>query len=969
MLTYNKELGVSLKHSDTQKLQTEPPFSHEAQRYRELFEGSRDAILITASNGCILDVNQAALDMFGLSREEMTGRNFTGFYLKSTNGKEFVTEIRKTGSVKDFPVKLVGRNNRPMDCLLTVTIQYGPDGKAQGFQGIIRDITEQNLFLEKLKESEVRFRSLSENAPDIIYTLEHSGVFTYINPAWERLLGHKPEEVLGKFFIDFCPPEDAPRYKALFKQIRDSHHTVTALDGDIIAKDGSVHNFSLSASPNYDSEGKLTGMVGIFTDVTERRKAEYELKLQKAYAEELIANAPEAIVILDNSDRVIRINREFTRVFGYTQEEAVGRQVNDLIVPDELADEGLELTNQAARGERIETESVRRHKDGRRIHVSILGTPIRIEDGQIGVYGIYRDITQRKSAEKALRESEQRHRIVLEAAPDPVVVYDMAERLTYVNPAFTRVFGWTMEECLQCSIDFIPEENLPETRMMFEKVTRGQTFSGIESQRRSKHGRIVDVSLSGAVFLDGSGKSQGCVITLQDITKRKITEAELRFVAYNDQLTGLGNRKSFYLCMEDTLSQYDRRPEQDRWALLFMDLDGFKNINDTLGHDLGDDMLRSVASRIKSCLRKSDRIFRLGGDEFTVVLTNLVQDIDVAKVADKIRKAIAKPFVLKSYELYITASIGISVYPEDGRDVENLVKNADMAMYAAKEAKDGYRFFTKDLNKKALERMKLETSLRNAVQREEFVLHYQPLVSDKNRILGMEALVRWLHPEMGLVPPVQFIGMAEETGAIVPIGKWVLNEACRQIKLWQAMGHKNLHVAVNLSPRQFKETDLVEMVEKALAQTGLAPQHLKLEMTESSVMDDPEKAIVKMQALRERGIRFSIDDFGTGYSSLSYLKRFPIDTLKIDRSFVRDALNNRDDQEIIKTIISMAQNLHIETIAEGVETREQHDFLCQCGCRMMQGFLYSRPLPPDEFLKLLDSQETLAGGCPGDAAA
>ncbi len=573
------------------------------------------------------------------------------------------------------------------------------------------------------------------------------------------------------------------------------------------------------------------------------------------------------------------------------------------------------------------------------------------------------EITRRRQVEETLRKSEEKHRTVLESVPDPVVVYDMDGRVTYVNPMFSRVFGWTMNESSGQDIDFVPVEHLPDANLIFEKITRGETISGIETCRLTKDGKRVEVSISGAGFFDSHGTLQGSVITIQDITKRKQTEEEIKFLAYHDVLTGLPNRKSFYICLEDELVQSDdwdgserRRPERHKWALLFLDLDKFKDVNDTLGHDAGDDLLKVIAERLRNCVRKSDTVFRLSGDEFTILLNDLSDDIDVAKVTEKIRETLVRPCCIKGQELYVTVSIGISVYPDDGEDVETLVKNADMAMYAAKEERQGYRFFTEEMNRKTLERMRLERSLRIALQDNQFALYYQLLVDGKTEIVGMEALLRWHHPELGLVNPSKFIPLAEETGAIIPIGKWVLHTACQQVRKWHDMGHTKVYVAVNLSTRQFREPDLVETVEQVLEATGLPSDCLKLEVTESGIMEHPEDAIAKMKLLRAKGIHFSIDDFGTGYSSLSYLKRFPINTLKIDRSFVMDATTNQDDQEIIKTIISMARNLNLNTVAEGVETQEQQDFLTQQGCHTMQGYYFGRPVPAEQFENLLHTR-------------
>ena len=935
-------------------------------------------------------------------------------------------------------------------------------------------------FGARLKESETRFRALCENAPDIIFTLNMDGIYTYVNPSWQRILGHEPADVIGRSYTEFVRPDDLPRHEEMCGRIRNLGETLTDTACELVAQDGTIRRFALSGAPNVNDQGQVSGVVGIFRDITHRRRVEKKLKVQTEFAEQLIETAPEAIVVLSNDDEVIRINREFTRVFGYTPEEAVGRRIIDLVVPDHLKEEGLIVTQRTAQGERIEIETRRCHKDGTLIEVSVLGTPIRIMGDQVGIYVIYRDITARKRAEEALAESqekygaildhieegyyevdlkgnitfateasarivgvdrdyymgqnyaqycdeenakmlfeafntiyrtgqsakhinytvttpdgqqkvleasaglirdaqgqpigfrgivrdvttrtaaedalrasEQRHRAVLETSPDPVIVQDLGQKVTYLNPAFTRVFGWNLEESQGRELDFVPPENRPEMWEIIEKVKHGRSFSGLETRRLTKNGEIVDVSISGAVFMDSQGRPLGSVMTLQDITERKKAEEELRYVAYHDLLTGLPNRKSFYLRLEDMVIQSRRRGEKETWALLFLDLDRFKHINDTLGHDVGDQLLQAVAQRVRSCLRDSDHMFRLGGDEFTVILTFLTRGLDVARVAQKIRKEVAKPYQIEGLEVFTSASIGISVYPNDGRDVEVLMKNADMAMYAAKEEGVGYRFFTAEMNRRALERMQLESNIRKALDRQEFVLFYQPVVGPDDRILGMEALVRWEHPELGLVPPSKFITVAEETGAIEPLGRWVLDTACRQATILHKKGYQDLFVTVNLSPRQFKDVDLLDSVIKTLDETGLPPTALKLEITESCVMDDPEEAIEKMKALRDMGIGFSIDDFGTGYSSLSYLKRFPIDTLKIDRSFVMESLTNRDDQEIIRTIISMAQNLRIQTVAEGVESKEQRDFLRGLGCTIMQGYYFGRPMPDLDFEALL----------------
>lgn len=812
-----------------------------------------------------------------------------------------------------------------------------------------------------------RYQLFFQRSPDAVVVSTADGRVLDFNDAAMAFFGVSRSE-LGEADITAFYANQADRER-LVKKADESGlvHDIPVIFVD--GRNGVKH--SLVTIMRLDApDGSIFGYQSVIRDVTKRRLAEKRLHSQKNYAEQLIDIAPEAITILDLEDRVIRVNEEFCRLFQYTQTECIGKRIDALIVPHHLKAESLALSARAIGGECFEVESRRKRKDGTEVDVSVLAKPIATENDDPAIYVIYRDISERIDAQEALRRSEEHHRTVLEAAPDPVIVRDMAGRVIYLNPAFTRVFGWQLNECRNRTIEFVPQENIPETKEFLDRIQRGISFSGVETRRFTKEGQVVDVSISGAVLLDAAGEPEGYVNTLQDITERRKKDEELKYVAYHDMLTGLPNRKSFYMRLEELLQHSSRRTSDRSWALMFLDLDKFKQVNDALGHDTGDQLLKGVADKLKGCLRETDHLFRLGGDEFTIILTNLSRDIDVARVARKILDSIARPFFYSNQEIFTSASIGISVFPNDGWEVESLVKNADMAMYAAKEnGGSGYRFFTEEMNRKALFRMKMESSLRKALERNELVLYYQPLVSADNRIMGMEALLRWQHPEMGLILPTEFIRITEETGIIVPMGRWVLQTACTQTKRWHDMGFGDLFVTVNLSARQLQEPDFEKMVLDVLDRSGLSPRFLKLEVTESSVIQNPEVCIAKMNALRAKGITFSIDDFGTGYSSLSYLKRFPIDTLKIDRSFVSDAITNKGDQEIIKTIIDMARNLNIDTVAEGVETLEQRELLSGYGCNSMQGFLFAHPVPVDEFKDLLDKQNGLSASMKATTAS
>lgn len=437
-----------------------------------------------------------------------------------------------------------------------------------------------------------------------------------------------------------------------------------------------------------------------------------------------------------------------------------------------------------------------------------------------------------------------------------------------------------------------------------------------------------------------------------DLEERKRVEQSIRHIAHHDALTGLPNRSLFRDRLTHAMAQADRYHQ--KLAVMFLDLDRFKAINDTLGHNVGDQLLKIAAERLRSCVRDSDTVARLGGDEFTVIVEDIVEDHDAAAVAQKILDTLSQPFNLYGHEVFISVSVGVTLYPSDDENADNLLRNADSAMYRAKEfGRNNFQFYVAEMNIKARERLRLESSLRRALDRNEFMLYYQPRVSlESGRVIGAEALLRWRHPEMGLVPPSEFIPILDETGMIIPVGDWALREACRQNREWQDMGLPPIRVAVNLSVRQFIQKDLADTIVRALEAANLSAEHLEVEITEDLFLEHNQTNIITLARLKNMGIHISIDDFGTGYSSLSYLKRLPIDTLKIDQSFVRD-IGDPDNKAIASAIIAMAASLRLNVLAEGVETDEQLAFLRAQGCNEIQGFSFSHPLPADEFAQLL----------------
>jgi diguanylate cyclase (GGDEF)-like protein len=460
---------------------------------------------------------------------------------------------------------------------------------------------------------------------------------------------------------------------------------------------------------------------------------------------------------------------------------------------------------------------------------------------------------------------------------------------------------------------------------------------------------------------DERGQVVNFIKIFSDISERKEREERVRHLAHHDFLTDLPNRVLLSDRIARAISAAQRNGTQV--AVLFLDLDRFKNVNDSLGHSIGDKLLQEVARRLRACIRASDTVSRLGGDEFVLLVPDVSDPASVAVLAQKVLDAVSRPYSIEGHELISSPSIGLAVFPADGEDVETLLRNADAAMYHAKESgRNNYQFFTPDMNIRATERLSMERSLRRALERGELRLHYQPQYEvATGRIVGMEALIRWEHPEQGLVSPGRFMPFAEESGLILPIGEWVLQEACRQNRAWQESGLAPVRVAVNISALQFRQAGFAATVRAALERSGLHARYLELEVTESVIMHDAERVTASLEELKQMGLELAIDDFGTGYSSLSYLKRFPIDRLKIDQSFVRDITTDRDDAAITSAIIALTRNLGLKTIAEGVETRAQLEFLRAHGCNEVQGFLLSRPVAAAECAALLAAQPPVGG--------
>ncbi|GGC05358.1 GGDEF domain-containing protein [Oxalicibacterium flavum] len=587
------------------------------------------------------------------------------------------------------------------------------------------------------------------------------------------------------------------------------------------------------------------------------------------------------------------------------------------------------------------------------------GTCISHDDHDCDVLeGFIQDVTERREADEALREAERRYRSIFENAIEGIYQSTPDNGYLAVNPALARMYGYDSPGELISTLRDIEHQVYvdPQRRVEFMRLMEQHgVVTNFESRIHRRNGEIIWISENARAVHNSAGKLLFFEGTVEAITERKLYEAEIQFQATHDALTGLPNRTLLHDRMQQAILHSQRYGNLT--AIAFLDLDQFKFINDSLGHQVGDELLKITAQRLTSCLRDSDTVARQGGDEFVLLLTSQPNEESVTQTMQRVLHEVAQPWKANDLDFQITCSIGVTLYPNDGRDIETLLKHADSAMYKAKElGRNNFQYFAAEMNTSVTDRLELLNRLRQAIPNDEFALHYQPKLNLRTgRIIGVEALIRW-HTPGGMVSPGSFIPLAEETGLIIPIGEWVLRTACRQNREWQKAGYAPIPISVNLSPRQLARGDIVELVARVLQETGLDARYLELEITESVMATDVDKSFAMLTQLRALGVKISLDDFGTGYSSLSYLKRFPVDTLKIDQSFVRDIATSQDSAAIVKAIISLGHNLNLNVLAEGIETAAQSQFLQQNGCDEGQGYLMSRPIPTREFLNLLSAQ-------------
>ncbi len=799
-----------------------------------------------------------------------------------------------------------------------------------------------------------------------------SGQLHWSDEVYE-IFGNLPASFRATYeaFLERVHPEDRAMVEAAVAAARERGLPYDVVHRVVRADTGEERLVRERGEVELGEGGQLVRMVGTVQDVTESERAEQELRAQRFWLETLVDAMPAFVCLKDGGGRWLVANRWVVERLNLRREEYEGRMDTELaeLRPDlcEYLLDAMDRDEAAWSAGSLVVQEEEVPLGGGTRPVEMTRVPLFKADGsRKGLVLVGRDLTEHRETERNLWLASQ----VFESSIEGILVTDAQGHVVRVNQAFSDITGYSHSDIIGQNPSLLKSGCHDE--MFYQNLWRELLQTGKwegEIWNRRKSGEIFPEWLAINVLRDGAGLITNYVAVFTDLSEKKAAEQRIEQLAYYDALTDLPNRSMLMGRLEQAIVQAQR--SKRLVALLYIDLDRFKNINDTLGHPVGDRLLRLSAERLAAATREYDMVARLGGDEFVIMLTELDSERRAGQVAEQVLKEMAEPFELDGHEIFVTSSIGVALWPVDAPDKDELIRNADTAMHHAKEdGRNAIQFYRREMNATALERLVMESSLRRALERSEFMLLYQPQVCiESGIVVGVEALIRWRHPELGLVSPAQFVPMLEETGLMVSVGAWVLRTACAQQVAWCRAGLPPLRMAVNISPQQLDLGVFVHNVSQIIQETGIRPEMLEFELTEGSLMKSPEASALFMAELKAMGIRLSVDDFGTGYSSLGYLKRFPVDTLKIDQSFIRDVTIDPDDAAIASTVIAMGHSLGHRVIAEGVETEAQLAFLRRHGCDEIQGYLFSRPLPATELSELLQEGRGLDPSNPFPASS
>jgi diguanylate cyclase (GGDEF)-like protein/PAS domain S-box-containing protein len=922
---------VAVSRDVTFERQAKDDLRKREERFRSLTNLSSDWYWETDEHDRFTFISESVRRLFGAAPERLIGKAHAeiGIDPNQPGLVEYFPKLAKREPFKNIRYAAYVPSRGMTRHANTSGEPIFEDGVFKGYRGVARDVTDEVELAEKLARLAAENKALIENSLDIMALFDREGRILRVNEAVKEVLGYRPEEVLGRQYLDFVAPDALEQTKFFDESLR-SKNIIPDFENRCVRKDGSIVHLSWAA--RWSDDKKL--MYATARDVTERNRTRAALQQSKDRLHAVLESIGDAFFTVDREWRVTYANRKTADFIGRTQDAVIGKLIWEA-APEILASAAFPYYRKAMQtGEQTFFDT---YYEPAHAWIEVRAYPH--EDG-LSVF--FHDITDRRSAENAIRKSEQRFSEVIEMTPEGYLLADVQGTLMDVNPALCNISGYAREELIGQSTEmFFPV--YPWDGAVFVK-DGAAAVHGREAVIRNKQGDLLDVLVNATIQRDADGNALSLTAFLTDITERKQAVARLEQLATHDTLTGLPNRA---LLNERLQQMLDSVHADESIAVMFIDLDRFKEVNDSMGHEPGDILLREVARRLQRDMRPSDIVARLGGDEFVVAAHCSKGTESAAKIAEKLFSTFAAPVDIGGQEVFVGASIGISMFPQDGGTKELLFQNADTAMYRMKASgRNGYRFFESEMSVEPKIRMTLEQSLRRALERNEFELHYQPRLDLKTMgIVGMEALIRWNHPQLGRVQPLQFIPIAEERGLIGSIGRWVLDEACMQTKRLMDKFGRPLRVSVNLSARQLKSRDILDQVSASLKKADLPHQLLELELTESAIIEDMDVSAGVLKELKKLGILLSIDDFGTGYSGLSYLRRFPIDTLKLDRSFVEQQADGISNFKFIKAFVDLAHALNLSVVAEGVETSETLQFLREAACDEAQGYLFAHPLP------------------------
>ena len=802
-----------------------------------------------------------------------------------------------------------------------------------------------------LRDSEREMRAIFSAMRDVIFVIARDGTYRRILAPDDDLMFLPGNNLVGKRIVEVMGEELGRPLQNTIEGVlaaREVRHTEYFLPIGETKK-----WFLASVSPLGED-----AVVWVARDVTEFHEARDLLRESETLFRLLAENSSDVISIVQNDGTFSYVSPSVPHLVGFAPEELLGQHCLDFLHPEDL-ELVLPKLQALLNGPNIEMSVIYRHKrkDGGYVYLETVARSLENRGGQIELHCASRDVSGRIQSEKALREAEEKYRSIFENAIEGIFRTTPEGRYLDANPALAKIYGYESDDDLKSALADIGKQLYLDEGKRDEfvaEMTRNDRVANFEAQIRRKDGSVIWISENARAVRDENGELLYYEGTVEDITPRKQAEEQLVFDALHDRLTGLANRALFTDRLAQAFGRLKRHPDQ-LFATLFLDFDRFKNINDSMGHHAGDKLLIALAGRLQSCLRPGDTVSRLGGDEFAILLED-VRGVECAThIAQRIQKALEEPFTIAGQQVFSSVSIGIALAHEDYERPEDLLRDADMAMYRAKAlGKARHEVFDAGMHTRAVAQLQLETDLRWAIERREFRLHYQPIVSvETGHVSGFEALIRWNHPSRGLVSPLEFIPVAEETGWIVPIGRWVLEEATAQLAKWRAQSGLPLSMSVNLSPKQFSQADLLSHVAQLLRENDIPDGALKLEITESAILENVSATRERLLQLRALGVRLALDDFGTGYSSLSYLHRYPFDTLKIDRSFIARIAQGDEHREIVRTIVTLGKTLGLEVVAEGVETPTQLADLKDLGCSLGQGYFFARPLEQNAVLEFI----------------